>query len=55
VNNILGDDLKSPHKQIFVAAALAGVLSFSVAVALAQQVLDRTVLPIAEPKPSTDL
>jgi arylsulfatase A-like enzyme len=42
-----------PFKQIFVAAALAGVLPFLVGLASAQEVLDRTVLPIPEPKPPT--
>src|SRR5450755_191679 len=41
------------HKQTFLAAALAGVLFLAGGAALAQEKLDRTHLPIAEPKRPT--
>ncbi len=43
--------VKTTHKQIFVAAALAGVFPFTIAIA--QETLDRTVLPIQEPPQPT--
>ena len=37
------------HKDLLVAAALAGLLPFTVSITAAQETLDRTVLPIQEP------